>query len=73
MVKNFNKLMVSGVVAWGVLASGCGGSDSTTSNPTTDMLSGVAAAGAPLIGQVTVKGALGIPSRLTLRQMARTK
>ena len=59
MVKNFNKLMVSSIVAWGILASGCGSSSDSTANPTTETLSGVAAAGAPLIGQVTVKGAAG--------------
>ena len=56
---NFNKLIVSSVLAWGVLASGCGGSSDTATTSAPDTLSGVAAAGAPLIGQVTVKGALG--------------
>jgi len=48
-------------LASSLILSACGGgsSSSATSTPTATTLTGTAAAGAPIIGQVTVKGALG--------------
>jgi len=48
-------------LASSLILSACGGgsSSSATSTPTATTLAGTAAAGAPIIGQVTVKGALG--------------
>ena len=58
----FNHLVLSSALISALSLTGCGGGGSSTTTGggiSTPTLSGIAAAGAPIIGTVTAKGALG--------------
>ncbi len=52
--------LISAAVAASIGLSACGGGGGGTTNVVPTALTGTAAAGAPIIGQVTVKGSLGV-------------